>query len=96
MNRSRTHYESAVAALEAQGFRSPGPKLIERVMDAIGRVEEETPAGERRHEYDYAELLADTPELVDRTEGPLNDDPATEYRGGPQQRPPLRVRRRRF
>jgi hypothetical protein len=70
-HRPRTHYEAAVDALKAQGFRRPGPKLIERVMDAIARAEEETPAGERRYEYDYAELLTDTPELVNRTEGPL-------------------------
>jgi hypothetical protein len=63
-------------ALEAQGFKTPGPKLIEEVLDAIGREEEVQPAGVRIHKFDYAELLADTPELVDRTQGPLTD-PAT-------------------
>jgi hypothetical protein len=59
-------------ALEAQGFTKPGPKLIREVMDAIAREEEGRPtAGERVHNVDYAELLADTPELLDRTGGPL-------------------------
>lgn len=63
-------------ALESQGFKTPGPKLIEEVLDAIGREEEGQPPGVRIHKFDYAELLADTPELVDRTQGPLTD-PAT-------------------
>ncbi len=42
-------------------------------MDAIARAEEETPAGERHHRFDFTEVLADTPELIDRTEGPLTD-----------------------
>ncbi len=60
-------------ALKAQGFKAPGPKLIQHVMDAVARREEETPAGERVHKFDYAELLADTPELMDRTEGPMTN-----------------------
>jgi len=69
--------ERAREALEVQGFHDPGPKLIQLVMDAVARREEETPAGERVHKFDYAELLADTPELVDRTSGPLTA-PGTE------------------
>ncbi len=69
--------QRAREALAAQGFKAPGPKLVERVMDAIARAEETTPAGVRTHQFDYAELLADTPELVDRTDGPLKD-PGTE------------------
>jgi hypothetical protein len=34
-------------------------------MDAIARAQEGAKAGERTHKFDYAELLADTPELVD-------------------------------
>jgi hypothetical protein len=68
--------ERACEALEAQGFKTPGPKLIEEVLDAIAREEEGLPAGVRIHKFDYAEFLADTPELGDRTQGPLTD-PAT-------------------
>jgi len=46
-------------------------------MDAIASAEEGPAAGVRAHQFDYAELLADTPELVDRTDGPLKD-PGTE------------------
>ena len=59
-------------ALQAQGFESPGPPLI-HVVDAFMREEEGLPAGVRTHRLDYAELLADPPELIDRTEGPLVD-----------------------
>ncbi len=69
--------QQAREALEAQGFRAPGPKLIQHVADAIERAGTTSPAGERIHEFDYAELLADTPELIDRTEGPLTA-PGTE------------------
>jgi hypothetical protein len=69
--------ERAREALKAQGFKAPGPKLIEHVTDAIARREEGQPAGERTFRFDFAGLLADTPELVDRTEGPLTD-PGTE------------------
>ena len=65
--------QRAREALEAQGFRSPGPVLIEQVRNAIARNEEQTPAGIRTHQFDAAVLLADTPELLDRTEGPLHD-----------------------
>jgi hypothetical protein len=63
--------ERARKALEAQGFKAPGPKLIEFVTDVVARAEEGMPAGWRRHQFDAAELLADTPELLDRTEGTL-------------------------
>jgi hypothetical protein len=42
------------------------------VADAIEQADR-GPAGERKHQFDYAELLTDTPELIDRTEGPLTD-----------------------
>jgi hypothetical protein len=60
-------------ALEAQGFREPGPKLIELVADAIARGEEHLPAGQRTIRFHFAEILADTPELADRAEGPLTN-----------------------
>ena len=69
--------DRACEALEAQGFKAPGPKLIEHVMDAIAREEESPVGGERIHTFNYHELLADTPELVDRTEGPLTDGTGT-------------------
>jgi hypothetical protein len=69
--------ERARAALEAQGFDAPGPKLVDEVTNAIAREEAGSTGGVRIHQFDYAELLADTPELVDRTEGPQTD-PATE------------------
>jgi hypothetical protein len=69
--------ERAREALEAQGFREPAPMLIAHVADALAREQEGRPAGVRTHEFDYAALLADTPELVDRTEGRLTD-PGTE------------------
>ena len=53
-------------ALEAQGFKAPGPKLIEVVTDMVARGEEGMPAGSRTHPFHPAELLADTPELRDR------------------------------
>ena len=56
-------------ALEAQGFKAPGPKL-HRSRDGHGRAGEEgMPSGSRTHEFDDAELLADTPELRDRAGG---------------------------
>ena len=69
--------ERARDALRAQRFTAPGPKLVGLVVDAIARKEEQLPAGVRYHSFDYAELFADTPELVDRTEGRLTD-PATD------------------
>jgi len=62
--------DQAQEALKAQGFTAPGPKLIQRVMDAIARDEEGMPAGERFHRFDPAELLADTPELGDLANAP--------------------------
>ena len=53
-------------ALEAQGFKAPGPKLIEVVTDMVARGEEGMPPGSRGHKFDPAELLDDTPELRDR------------------------------
>ena len=69
--------ERAREALEAQGFNAPGPKLVDEVMHAIAREEAGQAGGVRIHQFDYAELLADTPELVDRSEG-AQTDPATE------------------
>jgi len=57
-------------ALKAQGFKAPGPKLIQHVMDAIARDEEGMPAGERHHGFDPAELRTDTPELGDLAGAP--------------------------
>ena len=65
--------QQAREALEDQGFKAPGPLLIQHVMDALAREQEGTPAGERVFRFDYAELLTDTPELIDRTEGPLTE-----------------------
>ncbi len=64
--------DRAVEALSAQGIATPGP-LLQHVRDAVARDAEELPAGERTHPFDYAALFADTPELIDRTEGPLKD-----------------------
>jgi hypothetical protein len=90
--------DRACEALEAQGFKAPGPKLIEHVMDAIAR-EEESPVGASASTPSTAhELLADTPELVDRTEGPLTDGTETArlVAGIINEPRALRVRRRRF
>lgn len=75
MNRFVTT-QQAREALEAQGFKAPGPKLIQRVADTLEQADD-APAGERRYQFDYAEVLADTPELIDRTDGPMTD-PGTE------------------
>ena len=72
-----TREQPAREALEAQGFTRPGPKLVESVMDAIAREQEQTPAGTRVHGFDAVELFTDTPELLDRTTGPL-ENPGTE------------------
>ena len=69
--------QQAREALKDQGITNPGPMLIAHVLDALARVEEETPAGVRRHGFDPGEMLTDTPELLDRTDGPLTD-PNTE------------------
>ena len=45
-------------------------------MNAIAREEEGQTAGVRIHQFDNAELLADTPELVSRTEGRSHPEPA--------------------
>ena len=63
----------ASEALAAIGFTRPGPKLAQFVVDAIAREEEGGAAGVRRHQFDYAELLKDTPELLDRAEGSFKD-----------------------
>ena len=68
--------ERAREALLAQGFEAPGPKLVEMVADAIVRIGEQLPAGERRFRFSGAELLEDTPELINRTHGPLRDPDA--------------------
>ena len=69
--------QRAREALEAQGFKAPGRGLIQLVTDAIASVEEGMPAGGRIHTFDYVDLAVDTPELIDRTDGPLTD-PGTE------------------
>jgi len=63
--------------LQAEGITKPGPKLVALVSDALARAQEELPAGVRMHGFDAGELLADTPELIDRTTGPL-EQPRTE------------------
>ena len=68
--------QQARDALHAQGFKAPGPKLIQRVADTITQSDD-APSGEHIHQFDYAELLADTPELIDHTDGPMTD-PGTE------------------
>jgi hypothetical protein len=70
-------HDQAREALAAQGFTRPGPKLIELVVAAMAREKEGPPAGVRRHGFDPGELLADTPELLDRTTGPMTN-PGTE------------------
>jgi hypothetical protein len=62
--------DKAREALEAQGFESPGPQLLQRVTDALAREEEGIPAGVRTFSLDPREMLADTPELLDRIHGP--------------------------
>ena len=62
-------------ALNAQGIEAPGPMLIGRVADAIARVEEGMPGGERHYPIDTG-IFVDTPELVDRTEGRIDDNAA--------------------
>ncbi len=61
---------------QGEGITTPGPLLLQHVRDAIACDAEELPAGERTHAFDYAAILADTPELIDRTEGP-HKDPGT-------------------
>jgi hypothetical protein len=60
-------------ALEAQGFRAPGPKLVRLVTDALVREEELAGAEARTDPFSFSAIVADTPELLDRTEGPLTD-----------------------
>ena len=68
-----THTEDrAREALEAQGFKAPGPEPIQLLTDAIATAEAGLPAGGRVR-FDYVEVLVDTPELIDRTDGPLTD-----------------------
>jgi hypothetical protein len=84
--------DRAVEALHAQGITAPGPVLLGLVRDTIAREAEGLRGGERRHQLDYAELLADTPELMDRTEGPLEnpgDRCVLRSRGGPHEGDPL-------
>jgi hypothetical protein len=69
--------QRAREALEAQGIRNPGPELTRLVVDAIASEQEGAMPGERTHQVDYAVLLADTPELLDRTTGPMTN-PGTE------------------
>ena len=63
-------------ALEAQGFKAPGPKLVRLVTDALVREEELAVAEARTEPFSFTEILADTPELMDRTDGPLTDSRA--------------------
>jgi hypothetical protein len=65
--------DRAVEAVHAQGITTPGPVLLGLVRDAIAREAEGLPGGERRHQLDYAELLADTPELMDRNRRPTRE-----------------------
>ena len=60
-------------ALEAQGFKAPGPKLIRLVTDALVREEELAGAEARTDPFSFSAIASDTPELLDRTEGPLTD-----------------------
>jgi hypothetical protein len=60
-------------ALEAQGFKAPGPKLIRLVTDALVREEELAGAEARTDPFSFSAIVSDTPELLDRTEGPLTD-----------------------
>jgi hypothetical protein len=60
-------------ALEAQGFKAPGPKLVRLVTDALVREEELAGAEARTDPFSFSAILSDTPELFDRTEGPLTD-----------------------
>jgi hypothetical protein len=69
--------QRAREALEAQGIRNPGPELTRLVVDAIASEQEGAMPGERTHQCDYAVLLADTSELLDRTTGPMTN-PGTE------------------
>jgi hypothetical protein len=60
-------------ALEAQGFKAPGPKLIRLVTDALVREEELGGAEARTDPFSFSAIVSDTPELLDRTEGPIRD-----------------------
>ena len=60
-------------ALEAQGFKAPGPKLIRLVTDALVREEELAGAEARTDPFSFSAIVSDTPELLDRTDGPLTD-----------------------
>ena len=58
-------------ALEAQGFKAPGPKLVRLVTDALVREEEVAEA--RTDPFSFSAIVSDTPELLDRTEGPISE-----------------------
>jgi hypothetical protein len=62
-------------ALEAQGFKAPGPKLIRLVTDALVREEELAVAEARTDPFSFSAIVSDTPELLDRTEGPRAGSP---------------------
>jgi hypothetical protein len=66
----------ALEALEAQGFKAPGPKLIRLVTDALVREEELAGAEARTDPFSFSAIISDTPELLDRTKGPRKDSPA--------------------
>ena len=54
-------------ALEAQGFKSPGPMLVRLVTDALVREEELAGAEARTVPFSFAAIVSDTPELIDRS-----------------------------
>ena len=60
-------------ALEAQGFKAAGPKLVRLVTDALVREQEVAEA--RSNPFSFSEIVADTPEILERTEGPIRDSP---------------------
>jgi transposase len=66
----------ALEALEAQGFKAPGPKLIRLVTDALVREEELAGAEARTDPFSFSAIISDTPELLDRAKGPRKDSPA--------------------
>ena len=55
-------------ALAAQGFETPGPRLVQMVASALAR-EERTGAQARTDPFSFSAILFDTPELLARTEG---------------------------
>lgn len=66
--------DRATEALGAQGITAPGPVLLQIVRDAIALNEEQLPAGDGRRRFEPADLVADRPELVDRTSSTLQGD----------------------